>query len=726
MITSEHHLARGNEVFALGGIQWAQVMGYTFLTGSHPGFLSPNPDYGLRFQGQAVTILPSTAAPFQPVPQDRVCAYAARNWARQFMHQANVGSSVGWMGCFPLVAELYDADPRIPGPMRLSQDAQYRAANGLPRCEPGNFGLPCRMERGVRFQRPQRQPTRGQAVWHGAMIDTSEAGPLDGGGGEAGGPPNGGGESRPEQPQAVWHGAIIDTTEAEPSGSGLTEEQPVWYGPTEDGSEDDAEARPSPSGLRPEDDSSRCESSSQASSAEQRQINQCQDQAHELWRRMRQRIRERILERMRQRTDAVPSTASTISAAGGRGAGPGRVSFPIGATTVPASTAQTSNQQETQVEGPEVIEVSSDSEEDGPPSPPPKRKKKTDDRVTAPSTSGATSTSTDGNLLVYHLDSLAELETEAYRWAVASLAAECQLYEPDFMLRRGFHQKRWERYVVVRADCRQAIDQVKKMEACEKIRDLKIGFKLPHDWSSAQSSHRHPFSVGGPAGSVTIAVDQEAQEGIQIWKHVNIGQRTVYDIKDIDKIDVVSDRIQDIELRARCDASTNTVRWTKYKTDRQSQSTLHVQPEDWRKELPCTFFGRMLVDFGSTNKLFAGQSNKVNVSVSFNSMPKPAILPRDPQTGFQTTTMGFLPMRHFGQDLIHVRSIKSVHVNIDGDSDQGPSDFSGMTIMGKCVGSGHVVQVTKFQGVEYSLRHGNAQDGPDEGWIGEVDAEDWK
>ncbi|PFH58527.1 putative enterotoxin [Ophiocordyceps unilateralis] len=635
--------AMRGDVFALGGIHWSQIMAYTYLESTHQpvGRMTGNREYQeLHYDHLTTTSISPAVSPCLTDPAQWNCFNGWR-WAHSFMSRPNIGSALGWLGCFPLVREVYGHDGTVPGPRPFTAQrtsAEGSAAGSQQHCQPGPFSRQCQVQPGSEVQ--------GNELGH---CDSSRA------------------DCQVDGPQSSTH--------CVPRSFAQIEDHCLRHASGTDQGQ-------SAASTTPQDDctlsfSDMCQYSDQL-------------QVDEEW---------------------VRSLLNPPS---------------------PTTNAETSESPT-----PETSAEPMDQDEGGPPA---KKQKPDDSFRPAQGSDGGASSSGSGELA---------FGDEDYRSSLAALAASCQLTgsQPPFSRR-----KRSDPVVYYGiADCDDAIGKIRKLDACERIQELEIGFKLSDSyWSGTYSEISAVLEGRNSQNRVPITVAPE--RGFQKWIPVSPSQASrsnTYELHDIQNITLATrerrgyptrDRwtLQDLELRARCAITGNRVQMTKYRSlnkvyrgpynwDVKKWDTvdrLTVAPADWRMRPPCTYLRRLILDFKLGNKFFGGTSNTIAFVVG--PMLKPMILAKKPTAGFSKRFKLNLDAL-FGINVVKLDSLTSVSLE-DHMNDYSLGDawfFEGLTLSGECVGSGKWVHVKKFQAVNRWLAHQSLSYKLEVAWVDTISPEDW-
>ncbi|RCI14612.1 hypothetical protein L249_7010 [Ophiocordyceps polyrhachis-furcata BCC 54312] len=115
-----------SRVYALGGIQWAQVRSYRLATSTI--FILIRRDHNFaRYVQDSITVLPSTCSLFIRDPGMWDCWYAS-DFAHLLLSHPLLGPRLGYLGFFPLCFE------------RFNNETTARPGSNVPECQPGPSG----------------------------------------------------------------------------------------------------------------------------------------------------------------------------------------------------------------------------------------------------------------------------------------------------------------------------------------------------------------------------------------------------------------------------------------------------------------------------------------------------------------------------------------------------------------------------------------------------------
>ncbi|RDA83926.1 hypothetical protein CP532_3646 [Ophiocordyceps camponoti-leonardi (nom. inval.)] len=297
--------------------------------------------------------------------------------------------------------------------------------------------------------------------------------------------------------------------------------------------------------------------------------------------------------------------------------------------------------------------------------------------------------------------------------------------------------------------CDDASNKIRKLDSCERVSGLQVGFTLSNDdWSGTSSEISLVFD--GPQGPVRIPIADGPSRGFKTWKSFGIGDSGVSQLQDIKNIRIECKeknsfpwfsqawQLQDLELRARCVETSDLMVMEKYKplnkwfespdkkiTTWQDVGNLPVTTRDWKMKPPCNYLSSLFVNFTVGDRNWAGTDSSIAFSV--NSMSKPIILAKEPTRG--TFVSKEIKLEdYFGAEVLQVRDLNKMRL-----LDQTSGDWSltsgwflqGVTLSGKCVASGKRISMNKFVAVDDWYEHKNPIEKLESVWDGEFSPEDW-
>ncbi|RDA95922.1 hypothetical protein CP533_5941 [Ophiocordyceps camponoti-saundersi (nom. inval.)] len=324
---------------------------------------------------------------------------------------------------------------------------------------------------------------------------------------------------------------------------------------------------------------------------------------------------------------------------------------------------------------------------------------------------------------------------------LAVIAATCGFSSAN----KGFHQKRSEYEFYSKKDCDDANKAIQKLDRCERIHHLEAGFDLSTDyWSGSNSEISLAFD--GPDGLVRVPIADSPPRGFQTWKPFNITKSGISNVKDIKSLKLDTRergsswyngwKLQDVELRARCVESNDSMSLNKYKSlnewfpsvhnkDWQDVGVLPVKETDWVMKPPCNFLSRLSLNFTIGDKYLAGTDDTIAFYV--RPMSKPITIAKAPSRGkFVHKELDL--SEHFGAEVIQVKNLTEM-VLLDAASagfSWAPDWFlHGVTLSGHCVGSGKLIEMNKFKSIDQWEGHGNKVAELEQAWSGEFRPEDW-